>query len=421
MTSLTISNAVDAVIMRPAGSTGRPSLSLDFLADPTTALSRLTFTRASSATRINASGLLETVSNNVARLDYDPVTKVARGLLVESTAINLIANNTMSGATVGTPGSVPTGWNVSGSGNGITRTVVGTGTEAGINYIDLRYQGTVTGSTYGGFALFGGALDFPLSAGDLRCVSSYLKLVAGSFAGLTFAALCLDWYTAAVAFISSTQTSILGLTNSGLAAQRTATSGTAPATTAYTRPVIQWAIPVGVTADFTLRIGMPQVEAGLFATSVIATAGTTATRAADVATMATSAFPFNAAAGTFILRTAPLAVVGTLPALTVDDGSANERYRVVNDAGTWKAQVTDGGVSQADISVGSAAAGTLAALGFTYAVNDVAAVLNSGTVGTDGSATLPTVTTVSFGSGRHRFLEYYPRRMPNTELQAKTA
>jgi hypothetical protein len=63
------------------------TLTLDF----TTGVldSRLTFTRASTGTRINASGFVETMSNNVARFDYDPTTLAPRGLLVEGTAVNL--------------------------------------------------------------------------------------------------------------------------------------------------------------------------------------------------------------------------------------------------------------------------------------------------------------------------------------------
>jgi hypothetical protein len=63
------------------------TLTLDF----TTGVldSGLTFTRGSTGTRINASGFVETMSNNVARFDHDPTTLAPRGLLVEGTATNL--------------------------------------------------------------------------------------------------------------------------------------------------------------------------------------------------------------------------------------------------------------------------------------------------------------------------------------------
>lgn len=53
----------------------------------------ITFTRASAATRINHLGQLETVGNNVPRIDYDPVTLECIGLLTEGqrTRINTIS------------------------------------------------------------------------------------------------------------------------------------------------------------------------------------------------------------------------------------------------------------------------------------------------------------------------------------------
>ncbi len=64
------------------------TLTLDFttgVLDP-----RLTFTRGSTGTRINSSGFVETMSNNVARFDYDPATLAPRGLLIEGQAVNLL-------------------------------------------------------------------------------------------------------------------------------------------------------------------------------------------------------------------------------------------------------------------------------------------------------------------------------------------
>ncbi len=47
------------------------------------------FARASTATRINASGLLESVGSDVLRFDYDPVTLAARGILLEGSGTNV--------------------------------------------------------------------------------------------------------------------------------------------------------------------------------------------------------------------------------------------------------------------------------------------------------------------------------------------
>ena len=65
----------------------RPSLDLDFTQerlDP-----RITFSRGSIGTRVNRNRLIETVSANQPRFDYDPVTGECKGLLIEESRSNL--------------------------------------------------------------------------------------------------------------------------------------------------------------------------------------------------------------------------------------------------------------------------------------------------------------------------------------------
>ena len=65
------------------------TLNLDFTTG--TLDSRLTFTRAANtATYINSSGYVTTATANTPRFDYDPVTFTALGLLIESSATNLL-------------------------------------------------------------------------------------------------------------------------------------------------------------------------------------------------------------------------------------------------------------------------------------------------------------------------------------------
>jgi len=70
----------------------RPSLNLNFARsqklDP-----RITFTRTSSATRVNSDGLIEVVPANSPRFDFDPVTGECLGLLIEEQRTNLWNNS----------------------------------------------------------------------------------------------------------------------------------------------------------------------------------------------------------------------------------------------------------------------------------------------------------------------------------------
>ena len=79
----------------------RPAVLLDFAnsghVDP-----RITFTRASAATRWNAAGVQETVPADVPRIDYDPATGKCLGLLVEGARTNLRTNSRQPTASTGT-------------------------------------------------------------------------------------------------------------------------------------------------------------------------------------------------------------------------------------------------------------------------------------------------------------------------------
>lgn len=173
-----------------------------------------------------------------------------------------------------------------------------------------------------------------------------------------------------------------------------------------------------------------QLEAGSFPTSYIPTAGSQVTRAVDTITLATSAFPFSALAGILAIEGRTPAGAGTHDLAQIDDGTANERIRIVrNSSNEIHCIVTDGGVDQCDLNLGAVANGTAFKVAFSWAANDFAASLNGGAVQTDTSGTLPTVTTLRLGSGNSAYwnghvrkLRQLPRnRTSNAELQALSA
>jgi agmatine/peptidylarginine deiminase len=118
-------------------------------------------------------------------------------------------------------------------------------------------------------------------------------------------------------------------------------------------------------------------------------------------------------------------------ALSVDNDTTAERQIIYKDnAGlALVAQTQDGGVSQATLTMGNVTANTAFKAAHAYTLNDMAAVLNGGTVQTDGTGTMPTLTSMKFGqnadntlqlNGYFRQVTYLKRRATNGELQTRT-
>lgn len=74
-----------------------PGVTLDLSFFGPTLDPRITFTRASTATYFDSSGVMQTAATNAPRFDYDPTTRVLRGLLVEEARTNLLLNSASLG------------------------------------------------------------------------------------------------------------------------------------------------------------------------------------------------------------------------------------------------------------------------------------------------------------------------------------
>jgi hypothetical protein len=84
-----------------------PKLALDFT---TAALDpRVTFTRTgNTATVTNSSGVIVGVNADIPRFDFDPVTLVCRGLLIEESRTNVLLNSLIDGTSLATQAVVVT-------------------------------------------------------------------------------------------------------------------------------------------------------------------------------------------------------------------------------------------------------------------------------------------------------------------------
>lgn len=119
----------------------------------------LTFTRASSGTYYNSSGILTTASTNVARFDTNPTTLAANGLLYETATTNYAEQSNSVGTTP---------W-----GNNATATAGAAGSTSPDGTNDAQ---TLTGVTNGS-----GWYQFGSPVGSALIFGLYVKYVSGSF------------------------------------------------------------------------------------------------------------------------------------------------------------------------------------------------------------------------------------------------
>jgi hypothetical protein len=169
-----------------------------------------------------------------------------------------------------------------------------------------------------------------------------------------------------------------------------------------------------------------QLEAASTASSYIVTTTTSATRAADVISIAQSMVaPFSA-----VTEFEPNIIGTDQRVFAISDGTSDNWLLMWLNLGAPTASVRSGGSSQANIAVGVAAtAGSLIKFAARCATDNVQAA-RGGTLGSpDTSATAPTgVTTLSIGStssvaylnGYVRRAIVYPRALSDAELQAMT-
>ena len=336
------------------------------------------------------------------RFDYDPVTRLPRGLLVEEQRTNLVlrseqfdnASWTKSSYTVSADAGVaPDGTTTADQitttgGNGsITQTITVT---ASTNYVFSFYarKGTAANAKYSVYNNSGAA--------DIIASTNYpAEFATGA------------WVRITVPF-----TTPVGCTSINVYTHRdTASAGT------------------------TLVWGA-QLEVGTFATSYIPTIASTVTRSADVATITGSLFSqwYNQNEGAVIADFATFVPsasfnASTPIAMSINDNTTNNRIDIFNGGVTTYTRINIGvgGVSQAVLdTVPAISSGKASA---AYAVNNFASSVAGGAVVTDNSGSLPVVSQLQLGAlttaarlnGWLRSFRYVPVRAADFQLQALTA
>ncbi|KMS57142.1 phage head spike fiber domain-containing protein [Sphingobium cupriresistens] len=231
-------------------------------------------TRASTKSRINSSGALQSVAVDAAAIEYHPTTHAVLGVSVEPSATNEATNNSNTGAAVGIIGSggaLPTGWTMPEGNGGAAVEVKSITTVDGFDIIEIQMSGTATSTA--ALTLRPDTAGAAASAGQTWTNSLYLALSAGSLTNVSGFALRAGSETGS--------TSLSGITST-----LTRYINTRTLTSTSARQVVRfnWSA-VGAAINFTLKIALPQRELGSKATSPIKTSGAVATRAADALTL----------------------------------------------------------------------------------------------------------------------------------------
>jgi hypothetical protein len=399
-----------------------PSLSLNFARskklDP-----RITFTRTSSATRTNETGLVEVVPANAPRFDhsYDSVSGSVRslGLLVEESRSNTMTNSE----------NFSTGW--AGSGYvGILPWGSGSNTTADTSPNGQSTANLIIEDTSTGFHRLS-KTGVTLSAGTYT-FSIYVKKFGTINRNFAISSSVLDqgasFNLSEVTSTASTENS--SITNVGNGWFRCSITKTISGSTGY---IFLFILDENLNNQYTgdgtsgIYIWGAQLEAGAFPTSYIPTTNSTVTRTADNASMVGENFSswYNQSEGTLYskLNTNP----NSAP-ISFDIGSVGTRMQIfINSSNILSNAYFSSGNSIVSFLKGTV--GDFFKIATTYKLNDYAISRDGDDITTDTDAEVLPFTKLILGSlGNNTFkmtghisqLTYYPRRLTNAQLVTLT-
>ena len=413
----------------------RPSLDLDFtqeVLDP-----RITFTRGTSGTRVNRNRLIETMSINTPRFDYDSVTGECKGLLIEEGRVN---SWLYSGQ------NVTTGWSLGGGtlsfGNTITAPDATTNTvkftESAIYTGGKGFSQTlsVTSGTSYTFSIFAKQPD--------NSPPRYFSILLFNTGFGEFKLATFNPTNGAVLYTSGTLTTSVQKYPNGW--WRFSVTGTATVTTTsgfsirFTNSVTGSANPpygfggpfgnyTGDGSSFLYFYG-PQVENGAFMTSFIPTDGTAGgkPRSADTVSMTGTNFSswYNQSGGTILVDCSN--PTSSTIICTISDGTASNRLQLEGQTNNRQIRVVYNGVS------------TTSPIAYTYGrkqkfissyTSNILRYANAGILGTTTKIpAFPTVNNLRIGASVINAsqlnssiarLTYYPRSLTDNQHKYLTA
>lgn len=379
----------------------------------------ITLTRSTGGGRINAAGLYEWVAASQPRFDYDPLTLVPLGLLIEEQRTNLALNSEVMGAGL----NIVVGTDAIVAPNGLTTADLVREDTTNGEHMEFSVSASLTAGTTYTWSVFvkagpgtdnracirtsGTGNNFSLS---FRFDTETITPATGSPTGY-FEKLPNGWYRIGMTFTA-------GGTN-----------------TASLRLQLQRGGVLSYLGDGSSGIYYwgRQFEVGSWWTSYIPTAGAQVTRAADAVSVNSLSPWYRQGEGTFVVKGDLRSRAGnTKVSLDIGAGGAfGTTAYIAHTAGSLDLLSPD----TAPLTLNSGGSNTTTTFRCAAALraNDSTMAVKGVVGGLDTTCALPSAPTAlflgkggwagasSYLNGHLRSVAYYPRRLPNTDLQALTA
>lgn len=372
----------------------------------------LTFSRGSTATRVNSSGLIEDVGANVPRLDYSDGS--CPSLLLEPQSTNLsdiskVDTYSLSGTIIRTLNS---GIGVTGL-NDAVKLEKGS---ASAEYLNLRLASiTLSASSDYTHSVFVKRddvdFDFRLERNtssnygfswniDFTITSSGVTINSESNATGEVKRYGNGWYKVSATLTTSTPT------------------------TAITSYLFRLKASNGVGASVFIQDH--QVEEQSYATSYIPTSGSTVTRLADSASKTGLSSYINSTEGVLFAEISVFDATSSGFYISVTDGTSNNRLLMGKDSGlaTIRSYITYAPATQISMNGGNYTANTSFKIALKYKSGDNSLWVNGVEQDTDLLATMPTglnqITLNSF-QAKVKQLQVFDTALSDSELQSLTS
>jgi hypothetical protein len=409
----------------------RPTL--DLLFEPGVAPSLLSFTRASSATYINGAGLIKTASTNELRHDWDPSNPgIYKGILLEEARTNLIVQSE----------NISSGWGFDNADhqNNPSGVIGPYGTEVS-EYLQASVSAFTINACYHGITW---------NSGTTYSISVFAKYKPGEYqyisignkndegAGFAFRVI-FDILNGTVGNSTTSIGALVGIKieefpNGWRRYTVIHTAGAAQSGNVYfcARADDTTNSGYNTTDNNGVYLFGMQVEAGAFPTSYIpSNTGSTTTRSADVATVALSAFDFNAVEGTLFSEASTfVSLAPDATVVTIDDTTTANRVDLrINQSASLYSSVASASSTSAAFTAGSTVVDQIFKQAIRCKSNDFNFCYDSNLSTPDLAGDVPVgLTMLRLGSysgggqlnGHVKRIAYFPVALSDANLQSIT-